>query len=511
MTKTTHNEQFSSRWGLILASLGMAIGAGNLWRFPRIAGQYGGTFLILWTLFLFVWSIPILMTEFSIGKRFKKGVIASFAGAVGKNFTWMGVFIALCTLGITFYYSVVTAWGMRYLGMSLSFLFSQESLGSELAQNPSYLKSFWEQISNGNILTLVLHALAVGIGILVLFRGIQKGLEQVNKFLIPSLFILMLVVAAVALNTENGVKGLYYMFSVDMSLFRDPQVWIEALSQSAWSTGAGWGLMLTISSYSRDKEDVTMNIFISGVGNNVASMVAGIAILPSVFAVAGNEQEAISFLQSGNQALTFTVIPQLYTKIAGGNILSVVFFLAFTLAAFSSLLTMLELFIRLVTDMGLTRKSATVVTGVACLIFGFPSAWSLDFFSNQDWVWGIGLIVSGLFIIFVAFKNDIFTYKERFIDKDSDFKVPNVYYIFTLVLNIPLGALLIWWWMSRGYSESPWFTEDGTWNMMDVYSNATIITQWGLVLLLGIILNGWLYKYLMGNGKPKGTAVLQND
>ena len=88
----TYQEQFSSRWGIIMAALAMAIGAGNLWRFPRLAGQYGGSFLILWILFLLIWSIPILLTEFSIGKRFHKGVIGTYAGIGGKSFTWNGGF-----------------------------------------------------------------------------------------------------------------------------------------------------------------------------------------------------------------------------------------------------------------------------------------------------------------------------------------------------------------------------------------------------------------------------------
>jgi NSS family neurotransmitter:Na+ symporter len=88
-------EQFSNRWGIVLAALGMAIGAGNLWRFPRLAGQYGGSFILLWILFLFIWSIPLLLSEFAIGKKFKSGVIGSFAQFAGRWYTWMGFFITI--------------------------------------------------------------------------------------------------------------------------------------------------------------------------------------------------------------------------------------------------------------------------------------------------------------------------------------------------------------------------------------------------------------------------------
>ncbi|MBB6459828.1 sodium-dependent transporter [Flammeovirga kamogawensis] len=490
MSVQEKGEQFSSKWGVILASLGMAIGAGNLWRFPRLAGQYGGTFIILWFLFLFIWSIPILLSEFSIGKKFKHGVISSFAQAAGEKYTWMGFFITLCTLGITFYYSVVTAWGLRYVGLSTSLLNDEEALEG---LNQDFLEVYWQGISTGSYLTVGIHIGVVIFAVFMLYKGIQQGLEKVNKILIPSLLFLMLLVAAVALSTDNGPKGLEYMFHIDTSLFFNSKVWIEAVTQSAWSTGAGWGLMLTIASYSRDKEDVTFNILVSGIGNNLASLIAGVAILPSVFAIASSDAQAISYLQSGNTALTFTIIPLLFAKIPYGEVLGVVFFVAFTMAAFSSLISMVELCIRTFTDLKFNRTKASIITGGLCIVFGLPSAMSLNFFSNQDWVWGLGLLISGLFINFAVQRNGVGKFKEEYIDKDSSIIIPTVFYKIAMYLNIGIGVFLIWWWMSQGYSANPWF-KDGVWNFFDVYSNATIVTQWGAVILIGILLNKWLYK-----------------
>ena len=496
-------EQFSSRWGLILASLGMAIGAGNLWRFPRLAGQYGGTFLVLWIIFLFIWSIPILLAEFSMGKEVKKGVIGSFGTITGKSYTWMGFFIALCTLGIAFYYSVVTAWGIRYLGFSL-FNGYQELVGGltlqqKIIADPQHLTHFWDSLSSHNLFTVGLHIVAVVIGCLLLYRGVQQGLERANRILIPTLFVLMVLISIISLNMENGILGLEYMFSIKPELFRDPNVWIEALSQSAWSTGAGWGLIMTLSAYSKKNEDVSLNIFISGFGNNTASLLAGFAILPAVFALAGSEADAVSYLQSGNQALTFSIIPSLFSGISGGIFLSIVFFVAFCLAAFSSFLAMLELFILMLSDLKIPRKKAVLWVGGICILMGLPSAWSLDFFNNQDWVWGIGLIISGMFIIFSVLKHGAKRFKERYIDKDSDFKVNTPYFVFTLSLNLLFACVLIYWWMSRGYDANPWWDEAGNWNVLSVYSNASIVTQWGAVILIGILLNGFLYRKFVAN------------
>ena len=491
-------EQFSGRWALILASLGMAIGAGNLWRFPRLAGQYGGTFLILWLFFLIVWSVPLLMAEFSIGKKYKKGVIGSFALFAGKRMAWGGWFITVCTLGIGFYYSVVTGWGLRYLWLATQNMFAAIGGGTRIKEhletNPDYLNQFWSSVSNESVGTLVLHIVAVALGAIVLLKGIQKGLEKANRILIPGLFILLFIIMVISLSMENGYLGLEYMFSIKPELFSNPKVWLEALSQSAWSTGAGWGLIMTISSYSRKKEDVTLNTFIGAFGNNTASLLAGLAILPSVFALSGSEGAAIEFLQSGNQALTFTIIPKLFAGFPVGWLFTFVFFLAFFMAAFSSLLPMIELFIKNLTDMGWARNTATLRAAAFCVIFGIPSAWSLDIFSNQDWVWGLGLIISGLIIMLSVILHGPLKFKKNFIDADSDFIVSPIYFVTFMFVNIGLGSFLIYWWMSLGYSEYPWFNSEGNWNVFDSYSNATLITQWLIVIVSGIVLNKWLYK-----------------
>jgi NSS family neurotransmitter:Na+ symporter len=499
----SQRQEFSNRWGIILASLGMAIGAGNLWRFPRLAGQYGGSFILLWILFLLVWSVPLLLAEFSIGKKYKSGVIGSYGKLAGEKLTWLGFFITVCTLGIAFYYSVVTAWSIEYLGIAIKNLFnsvvSDFSLKATLASDPEYLNRQWEGLSSGSYLTVSLYIVIIILGMFIVGMGIKNGLEKANKILIPSLFVLLAIVAVSALSMENGVKGLDYMFSIDLKHFRNPTVWIEALSQSAWSTGAGWGLMITISSYTRSKEDVTLNTFIGAFGNNTASLFAGMAILPAVFALAADEAEAVSFLQSGSQALTFTIIPKLFSEIPGGYVMSVVFFLALTLAAFSSFLPMLQLLKSNLQQAGVTNKTVMICLFCVFVVFGFPSAYSLDFFSNQDWVWGIGLVISGLFIAIGTVKYGVTKFKHELIDTDSDFKVPDAYFKYSIIINIFIGVILVYWWMSRGYSASPWFTPSGTWNALDVYSNATIVTQWGAVLIAGLIINKYLYKRFCKN------------
>ena len=486
-------EQFSNRWGIVLAALGMAIGAGNLWRFPRLAGQYGGSFILLWILFLFIWSVPLLLSEFAIGKRYKNGVIGSFSRFVGKRFAWMGFFITVCTLGIAFYYSVVTAWAFQYLTFSVENLFRAEPLLKTIQDNPDYLNTFWKAISNGSWSTVFIYIVVVLLGAFILIRGVQKGLERANKLLIPSLFILLIIIVFVSLSMEGGVQGLEYMFSVKWEHFRNPIIWIEALSQSAWSTGAGWGLMMTLSAFTRENEDVTLNTFIGAFGNNTASLLAGMAILPAVFALSASVEEAETFLQSGNQALTFTIIPMLFANVPGGGFLSILFFLALFVAAFSSLLPMIELMMKNINDLDLDKREILFVVIISFIIFGFPSAWSLDVFSNQDWVWGLGLVVNGLFILTGVAINNPTTFKEKLIDVGSEVRIPTAFFKYCIYGNIVLAVFLIYWWLSQDFS-STWFTEEGNWDLFGVYSNASTLTQWVGVVLLGIILNRFLFK-----------------
>ena len=486
-------EQFSNRWGIVLAALGMAIGAGNLWRFPRLAGQYGGSFILLWILFLFIWSIPLLLSEFAIGKKYKSGVIGSFAQFAGKKYTWMGLFITVCTLGIAFYYSVVTAWAFRYFSFSIKNIFRNETLSEILTKNPEYVDQFWSGISNGDWTTVITYVIVILVAAFILAKGVKNGLEKANKLLIPGLFILLIIIVFVALNMDGGVKGLEYMFAINPNHFGNPTIWIEALSQSAWSTGAGWGLMMTLSAFSRDNEDVTLNTFIGAFGNNTASLLAGMAILPAVFALSPTETEAISYLQEGNQALTFSIIPKLFANVPGGDYLSVIFFLALTLAAFSSLLPMVELFLQNVSDLKVSKRTTWIIVIVGFIVVGLPSAWSLDFFSNQDWVWGVGLIVTGLFILIGVAMNNPGSFKQETIDVGSDMVFPTSIFKIAVFANIVIGFFLIYWWLSQDYSAT-WFNENGNWDIFGTYSNASTISQWGLVIIVGLVFNGYLYR-----------------
>jgi NSS family neurotransmitter:Na+ symporter len=265
-------EQFASRWGIIFAGLGMAIGTGNIWRFPRIVSQQGGgAFLIPWILFLFLWSIPLLIIEISMGKKTRSGVIGSFGKIIGKNYAWMGTFVTFVTTAIMFYYSVVTGWCLKYfLATSFQGLIKKDSL------------AFWNSFTS-SWEPVLFHLAALGIGAFIIYSGVVKGIERANKILIPSLFILLVIACLRSLTLPSAFQGLNFLFSPNLSRLADYEVWLNALSQSAWSTGAGWGLMLTYAVYSHQKENPVLTSTTLGFGNNLASLLAAVAVIPTVF------------------------------------------------------------------------------------------------------------------------------------------------------------------------------------------------------------------------------------
>ncbi len=478
-------EQFSSRWAVLLAALGMAIGAGNIWRFPRLAGQYGGAFLIPWIVFLLLWSIPLLMVEFSIGRRTRRGVLGSFYEFLGPKYTWMGGFVALCTMAIMFYYSVVTGWALRYFLVTVSG-------GLPLVRHDV----FWNEFITG-YQPIFFHLVALFIGCFIIYHGITRGLEKANRILLPSLIVLLLIGIVRSLTLPNAGIGLNYFFQIRMEYLLDYKVWLEGLSQSAWSTGAGWGLILTYAGYMKKKEDIVINSFITGFGNNSASLLAGLAIIPTIFSLAPSISEAEAALRVGNDGLSFIVIPQLFQQMPASGFFSSVFFLGLFFAAISSLIAMLELSTRILMDFGFSRQKALPMVGGITALLGLPSALSYRFFQNQDWVWGLGLIISGSFFAMGVIRFGADRFRREFVNVvKGDLKIGR-WFSLAIKYIIPLEALiLITWWLYRaiGWNPQSWY------DPFRSSSLGTCILQWVLVIVSLRMLNGFISRKLSQRG-----------
>ncbi len=481
-------QRFSSRWTLLLSVLGIAVGTGNIWRFPRIAAQNGGddgagAFLFAWVVFLLVWSIPLIIAEYALGQRGRQGVVGTFTRLAGDRFAWMGAFVGFVATAIMFYYAVVAGWCLYYTAESL---FAGLPLTTDAANVTwgAFQSSGWP---------LAFHAVAMGLGALACWQGV-RSIERANQVLVPTLLVIVVIAVVRALTLPGAGAGLTYLFTPDWSQLSRPGLWLEALTQNAWDTGAGWGLILTYAAYMKKEHGVVRNAFLTGFGNNTVSLLSAMMIFGTVFAVLGAEMsrpEMLEVMRSSGPAstgLTFIWMPQLFAQMAFGKPLAILFFLALSFAALSSLISMIELASRALVDFGLPRTRAVATVAGVGFVLGVPSALNLNFFANQDFVWGVALMISGAFVAFAVIRYGAARIRHD-LATPEDWRLSPAWDTMIRYL-IPLEAvvLLVWWLglAATVYAPDTWY------NPFDLYSPMTCLVQWGLALGVFLALNRWM-------------------
>ena len=485
------DQRFSSRLGMLLCVLGIAVGTGNIWRFPRIAAQNAGddgagAFLVAWLVFLFVWSVPLIIAEYALGRKGRMGVVGTFAKIAGKNFAWMGAFVGFVATAIMFYYSVVAGWCVYYLiQMTVAPLTAQHSGGAgRLGRLPGaavsrsfFTRSRWVSArwSSGTAFA---------------------SIERANRVLIPALLLIVLISLARTLTLDGASEGIAFLFTPDWSTLAQPKVWLEALTQNAWDTGAGWGLILTYGAYMQNRHGVVKNAVITGVGNNTVSLLAAIIIFGTVFAILGaqmSKAEVLDIMKASGPAatgLTFIWMPQLFAKMPGGNLFAILFFLGLSFAAFSSLIAMIELSTRILVDFGVARRQAILGVCLVGFTLGVPSAINLDFFANQDFVWGVALMISGAFVAFAVIRHGAARFREECIDNQADDWSAGRLWEKTITLVIPLlASVLLGWWL---YQAAAVYAPDRWFDPLDPFSLMTCLVQWSVPLIVFLVLNRWM-------------------
>jgi NSS family neurotransmitter:Na+ symporter len=484
----TEGQRFSSRWGTMLVMLGMAVGTGNVWRFPRVAGSNGGgSFLIAWVVFLLLWSVPLILVEFAMGRETRRGPIGAFSRLVGEGFAWMGGWVAFTATAIMFYYAVVMGWTLRYLWGALA--------GSIPMTSPEAATLYWETYA-GSGAALATHAVAIGLGGLVVAGGV-RGIEKVVRVLVPALFLLILALAVRAVTLPGAERGLAFLFTPEWGDLLHARVWLEALTQNAWDTGAGWGLILAYAVYLRRSEDTTLNAFVLGFGNNTVSLLAGIMVLCTAFAILPDAADTI--VGAGNEGLTFIWVPQLLAGVPGGRVFLVFFFLALFFAAWSSLIAMIELASRVLIDAGFTRRRAVPTVAVAGFLLGAPSALSMDVFRNQDWVWGVGLMLSGLFFALGVLRYGVEKFRTTLVNRaGSDLPIGRWWNVVIRLAVLEAVVLLVWWMSQAVNREDLW----ATFTPLSSFNVGTVLVQWAIVLVAFLALNPVLARRFAGSREP---------
>ena len=525
------SDQFSGRLGLIFASIGAAIGTGNIWRFPRMVGANGGgTFLIPWLFFLFVWSIPLVIAEFAMGKRSRVGTVGTFRIFAGKKFAWMGLWTAWISTAIGFYYAIVAGWCLKYFQLGISGGLTGDGVDTTEVWN-SFLQSPMQVIA--------FQFLIIAITLLAIWKG-AKAIEKVNVLLMTSLFVLLFMTLGLSLwmdMSDGSLDGALFMFTVDPDMLMEPEVWINGLSQSAWSCSAGMGMCITYAVYMRKDEDTVLNAFTMGFANNSISIIAGLAVLSAIFAVSA---DPLTTVTNGSSAITFLALPEVFAQAPGGPVGAFVmmagFFLALSFAAITSMISTVELCVRNFVDHGYDRQKSVLITSLAIFFFGLPSAlmWiQLDaggvafpeFLEVQDHIWGYGLMFSGLFIAFsiwkygyVKWKKEVelgkaapglsgylgvgvSAFRDDFINTgDNDLEVGRWWDI-CLYLAFPFLFSVL---MLSYFGDMIANTED-VWNPANPKGLGIILAFWGIVATVFIVLNKTLIQRPLYRNVPEGA------
>ena len=258
------------------------------------------------------------------------------------------------------------------------------------------------------------------------------------------------------------------------------------------------GLILTYGAYMQREHGVVKSAFTTGIGNNLVSLLAAVMIFGTVFAILGQQMsrpEVLEVMQNSGPAgtgLTFIWMPQLFAQMFGGGILAVLFFLALAFAAFSSLISMIELATRVIVDLGVPRPKAVAMVCTLGFALGIPSAVNLNFFANQDFVWGVALIISGAFVAFAVIRYGLDRFRrEEVDDTPGDWKAGRSWErLIGIVVPLEAVALLVWWLYlsATEYAPETWF--DPT----DPFSVMTCLVQWGVVILTFVLLNKWMVR-----------------
>ena len=534
------SDEFSGRLGLIFATIGAAIGTGNIWRFPRMVGANGGgSFLVPWLIFLFLWSVPLIIAEFALGKRSRTGTVGTFRIFAGKRFAWMGLWTAWISTAIGFYYAVVTGWCINYFQTAI-----RGGLGSEVDT-----VEVWNSFLQNPMEVVFFQAIAVAITMLAIWKG-AKAIEKVNVSLMISLFVLLFAALFLSfvMDLEDGsLDGFVYMFSIQPEYLAQPETWINGLSQSAWSCSAGMGMAITYSVYMRKDEDTTLNAATMCLANNSISIIAGLTVMMAVFAVVDDPLAAVS---GGSSAITFLVLPEVFAQAPGGPVVQLamvtMFFLALSFAALTSMISTVELCVRNFVDHGIERPQAVGFTSLAIFFFGLPSAvtWILvddstgvafpQFLEVQDHIWGYGLMFSGLFIAYSIWKygwnryrawqeendisgfsirdyldNGVSSFRDDFINTgDNDWWIGKWWdYIMYLGFPLMFSVLIL------SYFADMLANVDNPWDPTNANGISIILLFWGITAGLFIGLNRFIIinRIVPTSGNPWPLALLSGN
>ena len=396
-------DSFGSSFGALVALAGSAVGLGNLWRFPYLVGQNGGAaFILIYLGFVILAGLPVMLSEFIIGRRSQASARASFRKlAPGSRWGIAGILGVICCILILSFYSVVGGWGVEYLFKAVRFDFT--------GGDPENLKSLFSSFSTSVWRPLTCHTIFLGVTAGIVLAGVQNGIEKFSKVMMPLLFLIVIGIAVRSMTLPGSGPGLSYLFKPDWSKVTS-QTFLAALGQAFFSLSLGSCMVITYASYVKKEANILSLSVQTAAADTVFALIAGCAIMPAVFAFGISPGEGPD--------LVFITLPHIFSQMPLGGVIAILFFVALLLAALTSAISILEVIVAFcIENFKMKRKAAVVlvflliwVLGALCsLSLGPLSGWKVigkNLFDLFDFLSANFLMLIGglLVVLFVGWK-----------------------------------------------------------------------------------------------------------
>ena len=395
---------FGSRLGVILATAGSAVGLGNVWRFPYMTGENGGAvFIMIYVVCVLLLGIPCMISEFIVGRHGRANTARAFRTMSGGNgWSIIGYMGVLTGFLITGYYAVVAGWCVQYIWSSLI---------GHMQGTPEYFQQYFVELKNDPVKPLLWTVIILGLTYLIIEHGVRNGIERASKMMMPTLFILLLIIVGASCMLPNADKGIEFLFKPDFSMINS-DVFLAALGQSFYSLSIAMGCLCTYASYFSKQTNLTNSAIQIGVIDSMVAILAGLMIFPAAFSVGVNPDSGPS--------LIFITLPNVFAQAFSGMpllgyVISLLFFSLLTLAALTSLMSLHEVSTAFFQEeLVITRKKAalivtitTAVIGALCSLSLGAVGTSLEFFGKSLFDW-FDFITGQIFLPIVGFLTCIF-------------------------------------------------------------------------------------------------------
>ena len=375
-------EVFSSRVATVLTMIGVAVGLGNVWRFPYMMGTHGGSaFLVVYLGFVLAFAIPAVTAEWSLGRQTRHGPLGAFEQAFGPAGKWVGLLLLTTVLIANSYYVVVVANVAFSAGFSLLLGFSDATL-------PTYQTG----LANGG-LQAGIGLLVIAVAVWVLYRGLVRGIERVSKLFVPLFGVVIVTLIVLALRLPGALQALGDFLHPDFSLLSGTSIF-AAMGQAFFSLSLGGTFYLIYGSYLRDDANIPAMALATGLGDASAALLAALFIVPTTL-VLGLD------MQSG-PSLIFETLPRMFAEIPAGRLIGTAFLSALWMMAFLSSLAAFQVIVGALTDsFRFSRGAAALMVGAADAVLMLPSAFRPSIIGTLDLIFGSGmqLLGSGLTIV----------------------------------------------------------------------------------------------------------------